>query len=57
MVVIRLHGYGGHSEVGTVDGNHSGLRKASLGVVFLDHGVYRDGGDYEQDDEIHLDAG
>ena len=56
MVVIGLHGYGGHSKVGAVDGNHSGLCEASLGVIFLNHGVDRDGGDYEQDDEVHLDA-
>ena len=57
MVVIGLHGYGGHGEVGTVDGNHSGLRKASLRVVFLDHGVHRDGRNYEQDDKIYLGSG
>lgn len=57
MVVIGLHGNGGHSKVGTVDGDHSGLGKASLGVVFLNHGVDRDGGDQEQDDEVHLVAG
>lgn len=56
MVVIWLHGHGGHSEVGAVDGNHSGLRQASLGVVFLDHRVDRHGRDYKKDDEIHLDA-
>ena len=57
MVVIRLHGYGGHCQVGAVDGNHSGLRKASLGVVFLNHGVHRDGRDYEQDNKIYLNTG
>ncbi len=56
MVVIRLHRYGGHSKVGAVDGNHGGLGEASLGVVLLNHRVDRNGGDYEQDDEIHLDA-
>ena len=57
MVVIGLHGYGGHSKVGAIDGNHSGLREASLGVVFLNHRVDRDSGDDKQDDEIHLGAG
>ena len=56
MVVIGLHGYGGHSKVGAIDGNHRGLREASLGVVLLNHWVDGDGGDYEQDDEIHLEA-
>ena len=56
-MVIGLHGYGGHGKVGAVDGNHSGLRQSSLGVVFLNQRVDRDGRDYEQDDEIHLDAG
>ena len=54
-MVIGLHGYGGHSKVGAIDGDHGGLRQASLVVVFLNHGVDRYGGDYEQDDEIHLD--
>lgn len=50
--VVRLHAYGGHGQVGAVDGDHGGLGEAGLRVVFLDCGVDGDGGDDEEDEEV-----
>jgi hypothetical protein len=39
MLVVGLHGYGGHGKVGAVDGDGGGLGEAGARVGGLDCGV------------------
>lgn len=48
VLIVWFHGYGGHGEVGAVDGDHGGLGESSLRVEFLDGGVDGYGGDDEE---------
>ena len=52
VLVVGLHGDGGHGEVGAVDGYHGGLGESGLRIVFLDCGVDGDCRDDEEDDEV-----
>lgn len=50
VLVVGFHGYGGHGEVGAVDGDHGGLGESGLRVEFLDCGMHGDGGSDEEND-------
>lgn len=54
VLIVRLHGYGGHGEVGAVDADGCGLGEAGAGVGGLDGGVDGDGGDEKEEDEVDL---
>lgn len=56
-IVIGLHGYGRHGQVGAVDGDGCGLCEARPWVGGLDGWMDRENRDSKEEDEIHGDGG